>query len=165
MYKRQVVFDQDKLILDKLNKDDPLGTISIPAEMLNIEEMQSFPATWHALGKGKDPYMAEAASGDIEVKYKVTVQRSMSKIMQIEQATCVRDDLCGKVLSMHLQWDASAGPKTAERIRKILPHGSAICFDESLNLVDIASFNDAITSDGAIKNLSLIHILTLPPKA
>jgi len=139
-----VIFDDDKL-----TKDDPIGTVSLP---LNFNDNPTnLPASWYTLGKGKAPYVAKDFAGELEVKLSVSVERIVSKVMQKGEAMQLNNQLYDQVLTLHLGWDVPPGTKP-KKVEKVEPHASAICFDSSLNLVDIASFKDQKSKDGAIKH-------------
>merc|ERR1712226_613648 len=137
-----VVFDNDPM-----DKDDPLGTISIPMDFTSGD----IPATWKKLGVGKD-YPAKDASGEIEISYKITVEYEKTKALQVNEALPISTQFNGKALTMELGWNKRSGPKIDETLKKIEPHASAICFDDAFNLVDIASFKDASTRDKSLKH-------------
>ena len=139
-----VVFDNDKL-----NKDDPLGTLSLPLDFM--DNPTNLPTTWYTLGKGKAPFLAKEVSGELEIKLAVSVERVVSKVMQKGDTMQLNEMLYDQVLTLDLGWAVPQGTKS-KKIEKIEPHASAICFDGSLNLVDIASFKDKETRDKAIKH-------------
>ena len=138
-----IVFDKDKF-----SKDDPLGTVSIPLTFM--ENPTSLPATWYTLGKGKDPYVCKKASGEIELKIVVLIDKATKVIGQmigIGESIRLNDQFYGSqipdLLTVQTCWEIT-------RKTKIDPHASAICFDHYLNLIDIASINELRTKDGAI---------------
>ena len=142
-----IVFDKDKF-----SRNDPLGTVSIPLTFM--ENPSSLPATWYTLGKGKDPYVCKKASGEIELKINVSVDKVtkvMGKVIEKGESIRLNDQFDGTkipdVLILQSGWDVT-------RSKKIDPHASAICFDHYLNLLDIASFNEVLSKDGAIFHVS-----------
>ena len=136
-----VVFDEDRG-----SKDDPLGTICIPTNFADFRMEQTFPANWYTLGKGTAPYIAKDISGDIQFKYKVTIDKVTTNAMHIGEPMKLRPDLYGNILTLNLGWSGTL----EQKVKEIDAHASAICFDEALNLVDIASFSDTKTRDGSI---------------
>lgn len=140
-----VVFDKDTL-----NKDDPLGTVSIPCNFTDSRMAQTFPANWYKLGNGTAPYVAKDVSGEIQFKYKVTVDKLTTNALQIGEPLRLKTDLYDNTLTMKLGWSSTLGPKKKDKLKKIEAHASAICFDDALNLVDIISFNDTKTKDGSL---------------
>ena len=139
-----VIFDDDKL-----NKDDPLGAVSLPLNIM--DDPANLPISWYTLSKGKDPYVAKDVSGELEMQLSVSVERVASKDMQTGDTLQLNNMLYDQTLTLDLGWFVPAGTK-AKKVEKIAPHASAICFDGSLNLVDIASFKDTKTRDEAIKH-------------
>ena len=137
-----VVFDNDPM-----DKDDPLGTFTIPMDFAN----KDCSTSWQKLGVGKE-YPAKDASGEIEISYKVTVDYGNTKSMQINEAMPISTQFNGKSLTMELGWSKRSGPKIDEKLKIIEPHASAICFDDAFNLVDIASFKDSATRDKSLKH-------------
>lgn len=147
-----VIFDKDKL-----SKDESLGSISIPTNnFVDYGMSQTIAAKWYSLEKGKGPYPAKEVSGEVEIGYKVIVERVETNVAQIERPIKVGEHHCKSTLKFKLRWSTSAGnDKKAldilkDKMEKVDPHASAICFDEALNLVDIASFKDKETNDKAI---------------
>ena len=70
-----VIFDDDKL-----NKDDPLGAVSLSLNFM--DDPTNLPISWYTLSKGKDPYVAKDVSGEMEIQLSVSVERVASKDMQ-----------------------------------------------------------------------------------
>ena len=139
-----VIFDDDKL-----NKDDALGTVSLP---LNFnDDPTNLPSSWYTLGKGKAPYVAKDVSGELEMALFVSVETIISKEMNIGDTMELNNMLYDQKLTVDIGWFVPTGTK-AKKVEKIAPHASAICFDSSLNLMDIASFKDPKTRDEAIKH-------------
>ena len=142
-----IVFDKDKF-----SRNDPLGTVSIPLTF--IESPTSLPATWYTLGIGKNPYVCKKASGEIELKIVVSVDKAtktVGQILQKDESIRLNDQFYGNqipdLLTLQTSWDVT-------KQTKVDPHASAICFDHYLNLIDIASFNEIRTKDGAIFHIS-----------
>jgi len=139
-----VIFDDDKL-----SKDETLGTVSLPLNFM--DHPTNLPSSWYTLGKGKAPYIAKDVSGELEIKLAVQVERIQSKVMQKGEAMQLNPQLYDQTLTLNIGWDVPRGTKP-KKVDKVEPHASAICFDRSLNLVDIASFKDKRTRDDAIKH-------------
>ena len=138
-----VVFDKDKF-----SRGDALGTVSIPLTFM--DHPTNIPATWYTLQKGKEPYYCKKASGEIEIKVNVLVDKTdkvAAKMMEKGETIRLNDHFPEKqipnVLLLQLGWAST-------RLSKIDPHVSAICFDHYLNLIDIASFQQFQSKDGSI---------------
>jgi len=138
-----VLFDKDKF-----SRDDALGTVSIPLTFM--DNPTNLPATWYTLQKGKEPHYCKKASGELEIKISVSVDKTDQvpiKMMGKGETIRLNDHFHGKqipnVLLLQLGWDATD-------LTKIDPHVSAICFDHYLNLIDIASFKQFQSKDGSI---------------
>lgn len=146
-----VIFDKDKF-----SRKDPLGTVTIP--LVFVGNPTNLPATWYTIEKGQEPYYCKKASGELEIQLAVSVEESIeittddvdgdkTKILQCGETIHLNDYFNEKqipdVLALHIRWNVP--PRT-----KIDPHVSAICFDDSLNLIDIASFKEIESKDEAI---------------
>ena len=147
-----VVFDKDRL-----SKDEPLGTVSIPTNnLVAYGTDKTFPVKWYTLQKGIGPYPAKDASGEIELAYKIKVGRAENTISQIEKPLKIGEKNSQSTLKFKFRWSTSSGNEKkalAElylKLEKVDPHASAICFDDNLNLIDIVSFNDKESRDKAI---------------
>jgi len=147
-----VVFDKDRL-----TKDEPLGTVSIPTnDMVADGTDKTFPVKWYTLEKGIGPYPAKDASGEIELAYKIRVDRVENSISQIEKPLKIGEKNSQSTLKFKFRWSTSSGndkkaiAELKEKLEKVDPHASAICLDDNLNLIDVVSFNDKESRDKAI---------------
>ena len=108
-----VIFDDDKL-----NKDDALGTVSLP---LNFnDDPTNLPSSWYTLGKGKAPYVAKDVSGELEMALFVSVETIISKEMNIGDTMELNNMLYDQTLTVDIGWFVPTGTK-AKKVEK-LPH-------------------------------------------
>ena len=133
-------------------KDNPLGSVSIPLNF--VADYGKTPAIWYKLGVGRLPNICRNVSGEIEVKvylsFNAEYKNNLSSSIDC-QSTTLLDNFFGKVLTVHLGWEQNPGTDR-KKIDKMELHASTICFDGCLNLIDITSFNDTKSKDGAIRH-------------
>ena len=63
---------------DKMNNDDPMGTVSIPLTVMDTPP--DIQATWYAVGKGSEEYYCKKASGELLLKITVSVKKMRTMI-------------------------------------------------------------------------------------